>query len=1052
MHLKVLSIFLFSILLLVPLTAIAEPYNISSSDANRFFVKGTQAPYDPKISCSDNYPNRCVMLIYNEGGFGNKVQAWYSTDGFETSLDSCVAPQCVEIGSYSIDLSGIASNQSLLPYFHLPYDVVWDSGKIATDAFFIVIGEKTYRYLPGVDNSGFPFYTPSWNDVVIDDITDRFSNTACISTDQRCLIHCWGLSFDNNDPQSLFVGCAYAYNPGPPGFCTVGSNCPGLMRTVLAEYNISSKNYGTLTAIGSESPDDTDCVCALDTSVGGGNNCPSSLVVDYLKGVAIANGGYYGYNVTMSGTGIFSQDIGASCGDIDSAPSSIAGVSNVTFPTGDAQHHQLGSDLYWLNASQGIFKAQISGFFAGFGTSEAVRTFDNGEVANESDSASVSGGGTAKDYIVWSYYNETVSGDEGIYVYRQSLIPVQVNMPSGINIQGSLACTTDEGENYTDFDSSSTGFLELSTPCTSNNQITLTTSESLPGDFTYTFDATGCESSGFIISAFYSEDVPIDFEFQVNEDPVFGNGQALQDVEITLSGYGTENTSSSGSATFELNPILGANFSVSENTCSADFLLDGTPRTYTFIADKSGYISEIGTITPATKIAVGSWLFEDRLAITLEETGTFIEVNLELPGGIPFTPCNSPDVTYQGSVSGVTESWVIENGIQIASTTFTEFPAFLKVNNSGSSYDVNITITYGNESISQNITVTPDDSFEINIVIPKAITQTPCTQQCDCVDSQCIGQYHYESSGCTDGFCNYTVTDCLSDTLCDDSGGCFNIDTGVACVTPGSRTGCDSGCVNDDILEYGVCGSGLTCLNKTKTCVSGCNATAGVCEEERLCIIPVAQKFQVGSDSFFVTCDQSNAGTTFCGASHLIDDNLTGFQVLKSQAMTTWGNVNNIPVTPDGWNYIETTNANGDEIYLFLTPRITCSSSCEMSVEFCGANGCDSETGECIGVGSGVDPMATLFAGWGLAVTAFINTVFPNIYAKSIFSLIVIFITSIGMLLIGRGQKDIALYVLGMDVIIAMIFTFVGFLPFYVAIIMAIVAGFLVFKGLFQGG
>ena len=61
-------------------------------------------------------------------------------------------------------------------------------------------------------------------------------------------------------------------------------------------------------------------------------------------------------------------------------------------------------------------------------------------------------------------------------------------------------------------------------------------------------------------------------------------------------------------------------------------------------------------------------------------------------------------------------------------------------------------------------------------------------------------------------------------------------------------------------------------------------------------------------------------------------------------------------------------------------------------------------------------------------------------------------VVSVAMLLIGREQKDIALFVLGVNVIIALVFTFVGFFPFYVAIISAVLAGFLVFQGLFNRG
>lgn len=1042
---KILALALPLMFILIIPTSFAEPYNITDSNTNYFFSKGAQAPYDPKIACSGNYPDRCVMMVYSQGFFGNKVQVFYSTNGFDVATPACSAPYCVEIGSYTIDFSGEVN--SYFPYYHLPYDVVWDAGKIATNAFFIVIADKTYRYLPGVDNSGFPFYAPAMNDAAVADITEKFSLTSCISSDQRCRWKGWGLSFNDDDPEDLFVGVAYTYNPSG---CTPGSNCPGLVRSAVGQYNITSTGYGTLTAVAGESPDDSDCVCALDP-VGPGN-CPSSFNVDSLMGAAFANGGTFAYKERMSSTASFSSDIGV-CTDTDTAPVGAGGTTNVAFPpNADSQHHVLGNDLYWMNVTDGIYKASVSGFFAGYGTSELVHGFVNGEVANESDSNSVQAVFEAYNRIVWNYYNDTGS-NLGIYVYSAQLIPIYIDKPDDLDVSAVLSCTTPGGESYSDYDSGTGAYLELATPCLTGNTIVLSTSGSVPADFDFTFNLTGCESTGYFIQAYYEEGNPVDFEFQVNQDPFFGTGAPIQDAVVSITTVGTQNTSASGSTTFSLNSILGADFDVSYGTCEANLLLDGTPRTFSYTISKSGFDTITGTITPATKHAIGDWEFNDRLSVSMEPFGIKLLLSLELAGGIPFEPCNSPTITYTATVEGAQETYVRISGYPTLGNTVTHFPASLVFDDNRSSFPVNITLYYNGDSKSENVTVTDSGTTTKVFIVEEPLTNLPCSQQCDCVGSSCFGQYYWDNIGCFNGYCNYTAEDCTSSSLCDDAAGCFITPTTTTCSVPGERSNCASQCLDSTTLLYGVCGSDYLCYNKTKTCTSGCNLTANVCEEERLCLIPQPQKFKVGENEYTLTCDVNNAGTTFCGDAMI---------ARKTEVIATYGSVNNLPITPDGWNYIETTCGdltNGTclpdtaEIYYFLAPIITCSSSCEMSIQYCTERGC--EDGECVGTGVDVSQGRAFVE----AIRAWWFGMFPTMWDQAFIWTILTLLGSFGLsaglaFIVGRngggsgsiGGHELGTVFVGSSIAFFLLGVFIGTMPFFMGIIFAVIAGFLLWR------
>lgn len=936
----------------------AIPYNISTSGNTFFQYSGFTAldlcePYDVKISC--NKYDFCVMMAYLDNPSCSRgVHIWFSTNGFQNDCHAFNFLNCRGIGQVLADYNSIVSTTDAR-YYHLPYDVVWDEdGAISgTDSFWLVVEEKTYRFNPNVDIDFFG----NWfiNDGAIPDLVASDNNwiwnPAQYGIGRGTIINdsCWGFSFNDDDPSDLIGMCTMSWAVNPSVASTARTSLAVTRFNLTNALPSLNREYAAQHRVVSDSGPSCTCV------VSGGLGCPTSQRFDFVSATFEPDGaGDWVYHIENSeGYGKYdyltchvSHTITANNSD------------SITWMLADGLHHELAGSFYFMNLTTGISASAITGAYSGFGTSGGIYVTDSSinEVINSSSSNEFTATGKVVDYI--SYIRTSNSTLDGIYTFRQELIPVQILLEGNVTVAGSLLCTAPY---YTDNDAGQ-DLLQLGSPCL-NPTVSVLTTTNVPSSFTYNVSIdSGCDL--FTIRASYLNS-PYDFRFNVID---FENGYPISNATVTLFGVSSTVTDVTGKAFINIQPVNNAIFSVENvDSCTDRLVPSGDPKSYILRISAPGYQTyEDVLFIPASNPSNP----DESKTVSLTKEGVFLEVSIRSTSGTVFDPCS-----YFMLVNGSDEVFEIINGVESYTTNVTKFPARLRLQDDNATLNITLSL-YKIDGTWDNITATviQNSEYEFDFWLPSP-QNIPCANTCDCPDSMCVDRYFYDLSSCN-GNCTYTITDCGSASFCDDRVGCYQTNTSMVCDVlwiEADTVQCPNYCLTNNTMVLGQCGADGFCKNKTISCTDYCDDEIGACNEMRFCLEPEPSVFKVQLSGIIQsqTCSMNNIGQRYCLSPISIPFN-------GSNGVTSWNYPSSFQLTtlPNGWKYTtNTTNGTWD----YWSPLVECTSSCEAQITYC-QYGCDADTLKCLGKGSG-----QLFG----SVPDYLQWIFSSTFLWTLFALIV---------------------------------------------------------------
>lgn len=939
---------LFAFLILVSLgsssSAFATPYNISI-DATQVYetqycigwpLYTLTHPVDPKIACNED-GSHCVMLVYDDCSF-NGVRMFWSTDKFESQIEP-MNPGVIPVGM-----------GDFLDYYplygqELPYDVEYFD---AQSAFYIVAGNDVYvSFTTDFDDEGslqpIPHvYTPASPYVGGDGNVYGFSMESAINIDCAqnltspenwagngyvCILNeVYGYKFENEDATNLWgIELCQPYDSSP-------TDWDGL----LCELKIDVTNT-TSTEVEYGHLDHTQ-----SCSSGG------SFDIDNMTGQAYWTGTDWKHNLV---------------GQVDYC----TGTTNVVIdedtlssPQENATQVFFGGNLYWRNITNRtenmsgfIFKATTSDFVS-YGTPELVYTEDLtiNESINQSDADTA---GSANIYI-WERKSTDDEANNGIWLYREENYRIFVETDMNTPVSVSLYCN-ETGADY--YDSGYGDRFTLNTPCQNNNRLVFSSGNRPSSYIDYIDMPSSCLEDGMYVGIRYAE-TPYNHTFNVRTEtnlPISG-----ADVNFTTGETGT--TDVSGQVEIEIQPISGSTlYRNNYSTCEIRYSTDGTGTQKEYLVEKTGYIDYEGFTAKPTKEELDGyyfWSFDDVTDVTMYESGMFLDISLQIGSGVEISPCN-----YEVNLSGADYIAVMLNDAPNLGSSWDEFPVEFKLNHSSSPVNVTINLTLPNgTSIIEYENLTYDEREEHTFYLPFSLETLICEDDCDCPDSQCIGKYFYDGKTnlCSDGVCQYNVSNCGLEEFCDDLVGCFNADTTDTCTRDSD---CSNSCVDGDTMVWGRCGADGLCKNVTYDCAVECNATAGICEELRNCeygdtfqakayIYSGGRQINLLSGSY--TCDATSVGERSCLGGGLEDN-----AIPKSELDFYDKTINDVYISPSGWTY--TTSADG-LYYNFSDISVYCNDTCGVEYTVCGGN-CDQDNGECLDtVGSIENTIKSLMPTW----------------------------------------------------------------------------------------
>ena len=887
-------------------------------------------PIDPKIACSESDPNKCIMAYYEANSACTRgVKVFFSVDGFQTPKECTSAwwppggpdgIHCFYVGTHSVDWSSFAT--SLKPNFHLPFDVVWsgkEQGNVTYDAFYIAVEDTVYRYLPGSDSV--------MCDGCARDIPDYYTTYTCGGTFTcRERTDLWVAGWDNGDVEKMFVaGFGYHEGYSTPYF-------DKFMHYGRGIYNISSNSFSDFSRSGSAL---TNCKCQWDSS-----GCPSywySTNMSYFSS-PFQSGSGFAYNYT--GYGVSRWDAGT-CAYTRSYGGTWA---NFTSPSNaNALHHEFGGSLYGMNVTNGVYSYAISGDYASFGTPSLIYQHDSSinEVVNWSDSDSPVGTTSASEYIVW--YRSSNSTGDGVYVYQNVLDTILISHDEDYNLYATLVC---QDKNYSTTATSDSGYLRLSTPCSNNENNTITIfSPYEPATYTFNVSYSSVDCPSYYSVALHYEQLPYDFEVTVRS--LYENGVVVPSANVEIVGVDSNTTDSNGKAILQVNPLSNIGMRVEQvSSCSEVHSVTADVLPLTFKISKSGYVTYTDNnliLASYTDNGVyNEWDYVTKNTTRISVAGTILNISLESAEGIVLEPCsyyvevNGSNVTKRG----------LEGGWTYNSTSY-HFPVLFRLEDNRSYWNETISVLAPNgEWFNQTLNVSANETYDVVVIIEHGVQDLPCDRSCDCPDSLCIGKYWYKASGCSSDVCQYQVTECV--VSCDSLAGCYEEDTSIPCTYDSD---CPSKCLGEYSMEYGVCGSDGYCKNSTIECKTYCNNETQFCKEMENCRFGNTFNVDVwyyknGKKQSLLsglhTCTIDNIGERVCVGG------MYGGYIPKSQLDFLGITLSELFVTPSDLTYATWTDPNTGEVYYnFSSVSVYCNSSCDYSYEVCDGP-CDTETGECI--------------------------------------------------------------------------------------------------------
>jgi len=662
---------------------------------------------------------------------------------------------------------------------------------------------------------------------------------------------------------------------------------------------------------------------------------------------------------------------------------------------------------YNLNSNE--TREAITIDFASYTSASTIYEWNESEFINSSMLDTIS---TNSLYV---YERTNVTGSiNGIYVYNEQLYPLQIVMGiqdldrggqfNDVNTSAGIGCTS---ENYTQFDTGgSLNAIDLSTPCLTGNTISIQTIDGLPDTFNFSYDVIpGCEDvTTYIFTPDFQGYIGF-YNFTIRvRDSIFNTG--VPGVTVLLSGE-SQTTDSDGNAFFEIAPILNSDFiyQTINESCTATLSIDGGERIYNILASKSGYndYSENAVILGTSPFNMEAGDFTKERTIIMDQEGSKAEVHVYSSDGIELFPS-----VVEVEVFGSNNTYIDSFGELIESNISFSVPALFHLIDGRDSFPANFTLKYyyGDDFdyYQQNVTVFKDGFQEINFYINENFANLKCSNSVDCPQSVCSGLYYKQFSACSSGLCTYTSERCTSSNRCDPVRGCFDIQYTDSCTLDGE---CEDACLTNFSMVDKFCGSSGLCVGNTVECSTNCSIDDGFCSELLECLYPSTDKFRLvlpntEADSFYqavredVTCDFDNAGESFC-----ISQNV---ELLDSVGLL-WAtdSIDQVSTVPLDWKFIRNDANTG---YNFYGISGACSDECELNFVYC-QNGCDTESGLCVGVVAGEQNVASDWLGWAwIIVSGFV----PDFLKTMVWSFV-----TIGMMLAYRygirkghsgGDKD----------------------------------------------
>lgn len=890
-------------------------FNVSDSTSKQIYpeyscgwlLPSTQ-PYDPKIACETD-GDSCVAIFYdNQPLCSQGLKYSVSRDGFDTiEYHGLISSKAYATASYLTPMIQRGSE--------LPYDIAYDDN---TNHYYIVYDNKVY-VIPTFDPqvAGVTPYrvTDGYNLAVGGSVGADMSVDCATETEYGTGYYCLGISsynplrFDDSDPTNLFMVYSCQIRRISPSDYNGG--------TWYVTYDVTNT---TTTANGNL----YDCV-ELDTTT----SCSAggSFGWDEFNGYAEWSGSEWKYNIE---------------GQIDYCPGTqdrAIQEDNLGSPIDDFNQMFFGGNLYYRNNTVFQILTGESTDLNSFGTPElqySENTLIN-EVINQSDA--VLGGNSI--FYIWQRTSDLTDGSDGIWLQEQTTYPIVVY--SNKNVFVTLSC---DSEDYTTTGSGK--IIQLFTPCLTGNQITFV-SEYTPNVDTLSLDFGSCDAVTYSI---YYPDNPYDFTFTVKDSLTQDN---LENAEIYLTGESAETTDSYGKAIFNIQAINNPDFKVTQTGCHYDLSTDGTAKTFYGVSELSGYVDNEFTIIPGKKTIgdINTWEFDNNKLISMYPNGVVIDAHVYTSDGQEIFVDN-----YNVSVTGNNDDTFTFSDTHPTRRNWNiEVPATFLLYDNRSDYTITIDLTYPGGSDTQDLDVEINNQYDVYFYLPFTLLDLPCSDLTDCVPDFCSDDgYHHKLTGCEDNQCKYITTDCFSPDLCDSEIGCFAFDSEMECSN-------DLQCQNNENVTYcidygsmyiGKCGSDGFCKQTEKICSTFCNETIGYCNEKALCRIAQVEtigfEYSGGSSYVKVYCDFESSGTDRC---------IQMGSIPKTDLEFLGITISEVLFSHNGFGLLDV----GDS-YKVSDVSVSCSDSCEMTLNFCPSGECSRETGRCLTGETDTTWSAMIWGGW----------------------------------------------------------------------------------------
>ena len=684
--------------------------------------------------------------------------------------------------------------------------------------------------------------------------------------------------------------------------------------------------------------------------------------------------------------------------------------------------------VYRTNES---IKYVLTSDLSSFGLSNTYYTF-NSSIQESINYTSYDDVGGKATYGFKRYSNQT--NNYGIFAAQMPLRRLQIQYMSAINLDDlsyenvNVTAILECNEYDLTYTEAGSEFIDFYTPCENNTLTLIASGNYYPhiSSFNVILNET-CERTIVPIDKQYRK--PYTLTVRVADALT---GERVDGVTVNIDGI-INTTDSNGEALIgNFFPVTNSDFDISPiGSCQYDVLFDGEPKPVSVIVTKAGYDTFTSTEYFASSPLGDPYSdFERDYSIKLSPPSTRLNVKAFTQDGVKIET-DAADV----NVYGANKTYLSEGGTYYEQSYSTKLPSLFVLVDNRSSYQVNVTLEYCGSYYQQNVTIVggayQDAIFDLN----EKSNSICCQTTEDCPSSFCEGRYWKKLDGCS-SICQYTSIDCGSSDLCDDKRGCFDYKGTQSCETDEDCLQY-SQCISSYKSRTGLCGSDNLCIFKDVLCDS-CNETTGLCVESELCIElgKLRHRFFIRAttqpfiEGEYITysvdyyCGLDNRGERTC---------IKGTSVPKSTDLV------GITTMPDAWAY--TTNSTH---YIFSDISVYCDNLCNVTYEYC-EYGCNEETGYCYESPSSPEGQISIytkmFADWWYLF-------FPTSASQTLaYIFIALILSGVLTYYIGKnGSGNNGIVFVSSTIAISLAGVVIGTIPFFVGVLYAVLAGFLIMK------